>query len=231
MLRAVLFDFNGILVDDESVHERLFARVLDEEGVVLEAGRYRSELLGYDDRGAFRVVLESAGRSAAGPYLARLIARKASYYRDAVRAAPHPWFAGAAELAGDCVGAGLTVAIVSGALRDEIENALAAAGLRRLFKFVLAAEDVERGKPDPEGYRQALEGLNGRSPLPERLIHGHEVVAIEDSPQGLIAARDAGLSTLGVAHSYDAPILAPHAGRVVASLEGMTAARLRRLFH
>jgi HAD superfamily hydrolase (TIGR01509 family) len=229
MLRAVVFDFNGVLVDDEPVHERLFARVLAEEGVDLGPGRYMTELLGLDDRGAFRAALEGAGRSADPPYVARLIARKASYYREAVKAERLPWFEGAEDLVRDCGKAGLLLAVVSGALREEIEGALARAGLRGAFKFVVAAEDVEAGKPDPAGYRLALDNLNQLEPLPERLIHGHEVVAIEDSPQGLIAASAAGLATLGVAHSIEAAALG-RADHVVPRLRGLTAARLRRMF-
>lgn len=229
MLRAVVFDFNGVLVDDEAVHERLFGRVLGEEGVRLGPDQYRNELLGRDDRGAFRVALEGAGRKAEASYVARLIARKASYYQEAVRAERLPWFEGAADLVRDCGRAGLVLAVVSGALREEIEGALAASGMRAAFKFVLAAEDVERGKPDPEGYRLALRHLNELEPLPERLIHGHEVVAIEDSPQGLAAAAGAGLSTLGVAHSCEAGALGA-ADHVVPRLRGLSATRLQRLF-
>ena len=83
--------------------------------------------------------------------------------------------------------------IVSGALRDEVEGALRQSGLRNLFKVLITAEDVAEGKPDPEGYLRALEALNSTPPLPERLIHPHEVLAVEDSPAGLSAAADIGL--------------------------------------
>jgi beta-phosphoglucomutase-like phosphatase (HAD superfamily) len=76
------------------------------------------------------------------------------------------------------------------------------------FKLVVAAEDVERSKPAPEGYLRALQELNSRPPLPERLIHPHEVLAIEDTAAGLRAASDAGLVTLAVAHTAPAAELA-----------------------
>ena len=225
----MVFDFNGVLLDDEALHERLFARVLAEEGFELGPGQYRGEFLGLDDRGAFRAALESGGRVPAPPFVARLVARKARYYQEAIRAERVPLFDGAAELVRDCARTGLGLAVVSGALRDEIQDALERAALLGLFKFVVSTEDVERGKPDPEGYRRALAGFNEIEPLPERLIHGHEVVAVEDSPQGLIAAAGAGLATLGVAHSCEPGALA-RADHVVPRLRGLTAARLQKMY-
>ncbi len=105
------------------------------------------------------------------------------------------------------------------------------------------------GKPDPEGYRRALEALNAVPPLPERLLHPHEVLAVEDSPAGLIAAGAAGLVTLGIARDYlpglpglpgfsavpEPAGLAGPGGRrqadaVIGGLEGLTLERLDRLF-
>jgi beta-phosphoglucomutase-like phosphatase (HAD superfamily) len=84
---------------------------------------------------------------------------------------------------------------------------------------------VVRGKPDPEGYAMALAALNGEPPLPARLIHPHECVAIEDSPAGLQAAAACGLRTLGVAQTYPQSVLA-QADAVVEKLDGF---RLRDL--
>jgi HAD superfamily hydrolase (TIGR01509 family) len=229
VLRAVVFDFNGVLLDDEALHERLFGRVLAEEGVILLPGQYRGQLLGLDDRGALRAVLAGSGHDLTAPAIARLVARKATYYQEAIRAERLPLFEGADALVRDCARAGLGLAVVSGALREEIQDALGRAALLGLFKIVVSAEDVERGKPDPEGYRRALTGFNQIEPLPERLIHGHEVVAIDDSPQGLVAAAGAGLATLGVAHSCEPEALRA-ADHVVPRLRGLTAARLQKMY-
>jgi HAD superfamily hydrolase (TIGR01509 family) len=158
----------------------------------------------------------------------RLIARKASYYQERMRQSGYPFFPGAAELVAELADAGRMLGIVSGALSEEVESALRQAGLRDRFKLLVTAEDVAEGKPDPEGYRRALEGLNSLPPLPERLLHPHEVLAIEDSPAGLSAAADLGLSTLAVAHTYP-PHRLKMADAVAESLEGMTLARLEQL--
>lgn len=228
MLRAILFDFNGVLVDDEPVHLEMFQRVLSEEGVPLTAEEYYRDYLGLDDRGCFAAVLLRAGEPATVPRVMRLIARKASYYQERMRHGGYPFFPGAVELVRELAAAGRMLGIVSGALREEVEGALRQAGIAERFKVLVTAEDVSEGKPDPEGYRRALEGLNSLPPLPERLFHPHEVLAIEDSPAGLSAAADLGLSTLGVAHTYP-PERLRAADAVAPSLQGMTIERLERL--
>lgn len=213
----MVFDFNGVLVDDEPIHLRMFQRVLGEEGVALTDAEYHQRYLGFDDRGCFAAALAAAGRPAEPSRLMRLIARKAAYYQAAIRRQGYPFFAGAAELVTAAAGAGLTLGVVSGALRDEVEPALRQAGLLDHFKTVVTAEDVDEGKPDPAGYRRALAEFNSRPPLPARLLHPHEVLAIEDSPAGLQAAAGAGLATLGVCHTYPRAALAG-ADQVVARL-------------
>lgn len=202
MLRAILFDFNGILVDDEPVHLELFQLVLGEEGVTLTREDYWQHYLGFDDAECFRAVFRSAGRELEASHSARLIARKASYYRERMRRKGYPFFPGAVELVLQASDAGLDLGVVSGALREEIEGALQQAEIRSRFKLLVGAEDVDASKPDPEGYRLGLQQLNSHPPLPDRLFHPHEVLAIEDSPAGLEAARGAGLRTLGVAQTY-----------------------------
>ena len=135
MLRVILFDFNGILVDDEPVHLEMFQRVLGEEGVTLTAEDYYGDYLGLDDRGCFAAVLQKAGEAATVPRLMRLIARKASYYQERMRGSGYPFFPGAAELVrvtlryGDIgtirrMGALLDRAGVAAALLRKLERAL-----------------------------------------------------------------------------------------------------------
>lgn len=229
MLRALLFDFNGILVNDEPLHFALFHRVLGEEGVGLSREDYYGRYLGFDDRDCFAAALGAAGEVVAPQRLARLVARKAAYYREEIRRAGYPLFAGGAELAREAAAAGWTLALVSGALREEVVGGLEQAGIAQLFKQLVTADDVQRGKPDPEGYALALAALNSVPPLPERLIHPHECVAIEDSPAGLEAAAACGLRTLGVAQTYPAATLG-RAEVVIEKLEGLTLGDLQARF-
>jgi beta-phosphoglucomutase len=229
VLRAILFDFNGVLVDDEPVHLEMFQRVLAEEGIALGAEDYYERYLGMDDRGCFAAVLAGSGETASVPRLMRLIARKAIYYQERMRQGGYPFFPGAPEVVAAAAGAGLMLGVVSGALRQEVEGALRQAGLVERFKVLVTAEDVSEGKPDPEGYRRALEALNSLPPLPERLLHPHEVLAVEDSPAGLAAAAAVGLVTLGVAQTYSQEALRG-ADQVAASVKELTLDRLERLY-
>ncbi len=223
MFRAVIFDFNGVLVDDEPIHLRLFREVLAEEGIELTTEAYYARYLGFDDRGCFEAVLRDAGETPTTSRVVRLIARKSSYYQDLVRREGYPFFPGAVDLVRALADADAPLGLVSGALRDEVEGALAQEGLLDRFKVLVTAEDVAAGKPDPEGYRRGLDELNSTPPLPSRLLHPHQVVAIEDSPAGIAAAQGAGLSTLAVAQSYPAPALTK-ADRVVARIGELTVA-------
>ena len=217
MLRGILFDFNGVLIDDEPLHFELFREVLAEEGVALTEETYYREYVGFDDVSAFRYALPDADEAS----VARLGARKATYYRERIRSERYPFFSGAVELVRQAAERDLVLGIVSGALRSEIEPALRQEGIEDLFKVVVAAEDVTEAKPHPDGYQRGVRELNTQPPLPARLFHPHEVLAIEDTLAGLEAARDAGLATLGVAHTHSeddlglADATAPSLDRVV----------------
>ena len=229
MIRAVLFDFNGVLVDDEPIHLEVFQRVFAEEGVSLSAEDYWTRYVGFDDRACFASVLGDSGEPATVPRLMRLVARKASYYQERIRRGGYPFFPGAVELVRALAGGGRMLGVVSGALREEVEGALRQAGILGRFKVLVTAEDVAESKPDPEGYLKALENLNSQPPLPERLLHPHEVLAVEDSPAGLAAAAEVGFPTLGVAHTFPAARLSM-ADTVTASLRDLTPDGVDRLF-
>lgn len=227
--RAVLFDLNGVLVDDEPIHLHLLLRVLAEEGIEPPAAWARTSFLGVDDRSCLRAAFARTGREYDPVLEARLVARKAAYYQSEIRAAGYPVMAGAREAVTALADAGLVLGVVSGALRAEVEGALRAAGVRERFALVVAAEDVARGKPDPEGYVRAIALLRRRESSEDRLVHPHEIVAIEDSPAGLAAAAAAGVSTLAVIAGPLAGVR-PRADAVVGSVAEVTPALLAARF-
>jgi HAD superfamily hydrolase (TIGR01509 family) len=226
MIRAVIFDFNGVLVDDEAIHCRFLREILAEEGIAVSEAQYHAEYLGYDDRGCFEVALSRHGQVASPDRVAELIARKSARYdawareslesfpgaREAVRALAERW----------------PLAICSGALRGEIEAALAGLGLDESFEAIIAAEDTERCKPDPEGYFLALDAL--RSTGNDGLEAAHCLV-IEDSLAGVAAAKAAGMWTIAVLHSYTEDELR-HAGAdaILHNLADLNPEWVRRLF-
>lgn len=196
MFRAALLDYNGVLVDDELVHLAAFQDALRPLGVELSEADYWQRYLGFDDDGAFRAILQDAGRSVEGAVVRELIDAKRPLYLARAHAELKA-FPGAAELVRALRAAG-PVGIVSGALRDEIELGLRVLGVREEIGYIVAAEDTQAGKPDPQGYVLGLSWL--ASELGGAL--GGDVLVVEDSLSGVEAAKAAGLTCLGVGHSY-----------------------------
>jgi beta-phosphoglucomutase len=224
MLRGVIFDFNGIIVDDEPIHFQLFQRVLGEEGMVLTEEAYYARYLGFDDRGAFETGFQERGRPLSTAKLQGLIDRKARYYQEAIR--NHvAIFPGVKNLV-TTLATILPLAVASGALRHEIETILATTGLLNSFKTIVSAEDVIRGKPEPEIFLKTLAGLNARDNA--HPIAAADCVVIEDSKEGIRGARRAGMKCLAVTNSHPAELLSD-ANAVVKSLEEVDLPYLRKL--
>lgn len=204
VIRAILFDFNGVLLDDEPLHMELLQELLAEADIELTEADYWATYVGFDDREAFRRAYEAVNRELSEVALIQLIARKAVLYQERIEARGFPFFPGAVDFIAACAESGLRRGVVSGALRSEIVVALERSGASRYFGPIVSADDVSASKPDPEGYVKGIQELNQQKPLPERLLHAHEILAIEDTDAGLEAARAAGLRTIGVEHTFGA---------------------------
>jgi HAD superfamily hydrolase (TIGR01509 family) len=189
---GILFDFNGVIVDDEPQHCDALVATLADHGVALDRDGYYRDYLGFDDRECFRFTWARLGRPLAEAELAALIEHKAAYYERAIRASM-ALIPGAAEFVRAAAAAGHRLAIVSGALRREIELVLGQAGLRAHFEAIVAAEDVSACKPDPQGYLAGLAALG---------LPASRCVVVEDSLPGAAAARAAGLACVMVATSH-----------------------------
>jgi beta-phosphoglucomutase len=215
MLRALIFDFNGIIVDDEPIHFELFKRVLAEEGIALTEEDYYARYLGFDDRGAFAAAYREQGRTLDEQLQARLIARKAVYYQNEIRNKVRI-FPGIEKLV-TALAPKFLLAVASGALRHEIETILSTAGLLKHFAVIISAEDVNEGKPQPEVFLKALARLNAQVENGPR-IAAADCLVIEDSKEGIRGARRAGMKCLAVSNSHPAELL-HEANAVVRSLE------------
>jgi beta-phosphoglucomutase len=221
---ALIFDFDGVVVDSEPIHLAGFQHVLGRLGLVLTEQDYYARYLGYDDHDCLMIAARDAGLELAEPKIAELTAAKTAFVQRAFAESIQPQ-PGALELIRAAAAEGVPLAVCSGALRDEIELACRTVGVWECFQAVVAARDVARGKPDPEGYRKAhqrLRAATGRELRPRRCI------AVEDSPAGIDAARGAGMKVLAVTTSYGAPQLAA-ADRVVESLRDVTIRELEGL--
>ena len=225
MLRAVIFDFNGIIVDDEPIHFRLFQRVLGEEGIPLTEEDYYARYLGFDDRGAFIAGYRDHDRELSDAKLAELIDRKAVYYQEAIRNHVEV-FPGVKALVASLAQT-LPLGVASGALRHEIETILSTIGLRNHFRAIASAEDVSAGKPEPEIFLKTLLALNSRPDIGDK-IAAADCLVIEDSKEGVRGARRAGMKCLAVTNSHAAALLG-EANAVVDSLEQVTLDFLQKL--
>jgi beta-phosphoglucomutase len=177
--RALVFDFNGTISDDEELLFEIFRDLFAARGRPLTREDYFERLVGLSDPEIVRmwlghddpdVLAERAIRYRAGAGDGSTVSETV---RDAVRfAAEH-----------------VPVAVVSGALRAEVEPVLEAAGIAGAIRVTVTADDVRLGKPDPEGYLRAAELLG---------VAASEATAFEDTEAGIAAAKAAGMRCVGV---------------------------------
>lgn len=219
MLQAIIFDFDGVLVDSEPLHYRAFLEVARPLGVKFDYDHYRHELIGYDDRDVFRILLAHGDMSVPPddeePTLRRLMAEKQQAFATLTREVGAEPVPGAMELLREAADA-MPVAIASGATRADIELITGVLGVRALFGAVVTADDVERSKPDPATYALAVRRLGEAT---GQTLEAGECLAIEDTAAGIESARAAGLRTLGVTTTGPAGVL-QHAQRVHDAADG-----------
>jgi beta-phosphoglucomutase len=196
MTSGILFDFNGVIIDDEAQHCDALIATLAGYGYALDRAAYYREYLGFDDRECFRFTFERIGRPQNEQAIRQAVAQKHAIYQESVRGTMR-LVPGVADFIENAALDGFQLAIVSGALRSEIELILEETGLRPHFAEIVAAEDVNVCKPDPSGYNRARQVLEL---APERCV------VLEDSLPGLRAARAASLrcAMLATSHPEDA---------------------------
>lgn len=228
-LKAVLFDFNGVILDDEPIHEELINQVLLTQNIRLFPDDFRQYCLGRSDRAGLRNIISSRGRFISEEYLDQLIEQKAIAYRQKINAMPLPLFDGVQALMASLQSAQVKMAIVSGALHAEISEALSKAHLSQYIEVIIGADDVETSKPHPGGYLKAIETLNqswpGLSLAPEHCL------AIEDTFVGIQAAKDAQIPVVGVAHTYPFHMLQRCVNWTVDHLKELELNRIQSVFN
>jgi beta-phosphoglucomutase len=213
LFSAILFDFDGVIVHSEPLHFEAFRAVAAEEKIDLTEDEYYRELIGFDDRGAFKHLFHKHNRALEPKTLLRVLTRKSEAVHGMIEDRKYSALPGVEEFV-----RGLwrtyPLAICSGALREEIEAMLEGVNLRDCFTVIVAAEDVTVGKPDPEGYLLAMKQLGDQH---GKTLHPAECLVVEDAPTVVASARKAGFPVLAVATSYPAEKLA-EADFVVKSL-------------
>ena len=220
----MIFDFDGVIVDSEPVHLACFRQVLAGAGVTLTEEEYYAKYLGFDDHDCFQAALVDHGAPCSEALIAEMTARKTVLIQKAYSQSIKP-LPGAVELIHSVDDAGIPLAICSGGLLEEIRLAARTVGILDCFIAIVPAEDVQRGKPDPEGYRIALARLAESA---GRDLSAARTVVVEDSPAGISAAKALGMPVLAVTNSYARDALID-ADRIVSSLTEVTVGVLRTL--
>jgi beta-phosphoglucomutase-like phosphatase (HAD superfamily) len=223
VIRAVVFDFDGVIANSEPLHLQAFQGVLAEEGLALSEIQYYTRYLGFDDAGVFRAVGADRGRPFGQPSISSLVSRKAARLEvlERERALLFPGAADAVRR----LARSYPLAIASGALGAEIRRVLDREGLTGSFQTIVAAEDTPASKPAPDPYRLAVSRLATIAGAP---LEPRQCVAVEDSRWGLESARTAGLHTVAITHSYPASELTG-ADAVVEHLSALTVTLLQQL--
>jgi beta-phosphoglucomutase len=223
MLRAIVFDFDGVIANSEPLHFTAFRDVLAAAGVTFTEVDYYERYLGFDDVGVFRAVAADRGLAFTNRMVADFVEKKA--VRMEVLERDTPVIFPGAELTIRKAAAQVPLGIASGALGVEIRRILDRADLTRCFRAIVSAEDTAAGKPAPDPYIRAVALL---SAAVGETLEPRSCVAVEDSHWGLKSARAAGLKTVGVAQTYDRASLS-EADLVVSTVADVDVAALARL--
>jgi HAD superfamily hydrolase (TIGR01509 family) len=197
-MRAIIFDFDGVIADTEPLHFEGLRRTLADIGITLTEADYYANYLGFDDRGCILEALRVNRHPITEPLVYELMHKKAVAYLASVK--NHlVIFPGVREFVEEAAAA-YPIAIASGALRPEIELILEEAGIRKAFRHITSAEDVTKGKPDPQPFLHALAGLNQHHSA--SAILPASCLVIEDSLPGIRAAKSAGMKVLAVTNTH-----------------------------
>ncbi|HZG52529.1 MAG TPA: HAD family phosphatase [Pyrinomonadaceae bacterium] len=230
MIKAILLDFNGIVIDDEPLQLKAAQAALKAEGITLTEEDYYDSL-GMDDVTFFRAAAARAGRELADEDFNRVLAEWTKLHRELL-ADELPLFPGVVTFI-KSLARRYPLAVVSMARRASIEYVLERAGLAQAFAVVVSAEDVSACKPDPACVNRALEKLNEASRgAGQPALAPAECLVIEDAPPGIEAARAAGMRTLGVTNTVgEAALRAAGADVVTHSLADWTDDAVRHVFN
>lgn len=227
MLKAIIFDFNGIILNDEPLHFRAMQEAVARLGVRVTEREYWDRYLPLDDWRCLAAICSDHSRPLTKEEQEEALSHKLKAYQRLLQGG-HPLFPGVAQFIVRAASV-YPLAVATGARREEVTDTLAATGLERYFRVVVSAQDFTMGKPHPESYLLALRRLNERLDGHTGPIAPAECLVIEDSVHGVRGALSAGMACLAVTNTYSREKLAA-ANRVVGSLAEVEINSLPSLF-
>jgi len=228
-LKAVLFDFKGVIINDELLHEQLIEQVLLEENLLLKPGEYHEFCLGKSDRACLKDILIQRGRCVNEGYLEQLIKCKTLAYQKQLESIEElPIYSNTVDFIAQVSRAELKMAVVTGAIQTEVELVLNKANLANYFQVIVGGDNVKESKPKPDAYLLAVDILNQKCQGIN--LKPSECLVIEDTFPGIEAAKLAGMSVVGVAHTYPFHILQRLTNWCVDDLSDLELDRVQKVY-
>lgn len=228
-LKAVLFGFSGVIINDRAIHQQLIDEILIGENLRPKPGEYRQVCLGRSDRACLIALLSSRGRVVPDAYLSQLLSQKSKAYLAQLDSLNKlPIYVDVEDLIFKLRAAPLKMALASGSPRAEIEFVLERSQLAQHFSIVIADEDLHDRQSEADIFLQTIEGLN--QVFPELKLLPSESLAIQDSLAGIQAAKLARVPVVGVAHTYPMYMLQRQASWVVDYLSDLELERVRQVY-
>ena len=215
-LKAALFGFSGIIINDENTRKTLSEQALLAENLRPNEDDYYEVCLGKSDRACLKALLYQRGRDVNQETLDRLLQKESAVYQTWLESIEKPpIYPGLEDLVFRCRAANVKMAIVTGAERQQVTEVLNLAQLTEHFPLVVAGDDISLNgsKPSPDGYIRAIARLN--EIYPNLQLQADECIAIEDTFSGITAAKSANIPVVGVAHTYPNHMLQRRATWVV----------------
>jgi beta-phosphoglucomutase len=230
MLKAVIFDFDGVVADSEFLHYKTFNGAISGYNISIDKDEYYATYLGYSDSDCIDAISENFKLNLTPEQKSEIMDAKEKLF-DELAANENFIIDGVAEFVSMLKASGIRMAICSGSLRAEIEMMLGMSDFADAFELIVGADDVVKGKPDPEPYLLALSRLqHGQKKTAHTTeLKACECVVIEDSHWGLESATAAGMNTIAVTNSYPAEKLVKYAKKVTDSLASLTLDELNEL--
>ena len=201
VLKAVLFNFNGIIIKDEAIHRELIDELLLAENLSPQGKEVWKVSVGRSDRACLKELLKLRGRFVTDEYLDKLIAKKAIAYQQKLEHLESlPIYPDVVQFIEQMYNSQYKLAIVTGAIRSEVELVVKQARIGMFFETLVCGDEITQSKPDPEGYLLAIDRLNQLHP--DLNLLASECLAIEDTFAGIQAVKAAGIQAVAIANTY-----------------------------
>jgi beta-phosphoglucomutase len=229
VLKAVLFDFNGVIINDEQIHRELIDEILLAENLQPQGKDFWQVSVGRSDRSCLQDLLRLRGRFVSDEALDKLIVKKAIAYRQRLeQLVTLPIYPEVIEFIGKMHTSGYKLAVVTGAIRSEVELVLKQAEIDRYFDTIVAGDEINQSKPDPAGYLLSIDRLNQLHP--DLHLLPSECLAIEDTFPGIQAVKSAGIQAVAIAHTYPFHMLQRRANWTIDSFADLELDRIYKFF-